>query len=730
MRAFGQLAFWAGITFFWAVACSATESEESARALLNRILPGRASEFVVQEIPKDASGDVFELDYRDGKVVLGGSNGVAMASALNYYLKNFCRASVSLWGNQLDLPRPLPPFDERIRIVTPFKYRYCFNYCCFSYSLAWWDWREWERVIDWMALQGVNMPLAVTGQEAVWQTLCREWGLSDEEIGQFMVGPAYLPFGWMGCMDGWGGPLRQDWIERHRVLGKKILERERSLGMTPVLQGFPGHVPQAFTKHFPDATLRQLPSWCGFPGTLFVDPSDPLFAKVGKAFIEAQTKEFGTDHLYASDTFIEMSPPSNEPAFLSDMARAVYGAMAAGDPEAVWIMQGWLFVNNPDFWKAPQAEALLTAVPDDRMIVLDLYCESRPAWNKTESFYGKPWVWCIIQDFGDQVSLHGGLPQIAGNLNEALTSPNRGKLAGVGCIMEGLGYNPVVYDLMNCLFWKPGPIETDTWIRGYAERRYGRVNANAADAWTLLLKTAYNEPSRAGNPLCQRPALPDSDTVVNLRTFNTAEMARVWQLLLESKEDLGALDTYQYDVVHVGREVLIGLVPARIRDVRTAYVQKDKEALAKASKRLLDLMKDTDALLSTRKEFLLGKWLEDAKRWGNDEASRRHYEWNARNQITLWGPADSVLHDYAAKQWGGLIQGFYMPRWQKYLDMLQQSLNNGQELDAKAIELDFQQWEEAWTHQTEAYPASPQGVSLEVAGRLWEKYRTEITAKD
>jgi hypothetical protein len=34
---------------------------------------------------------------------------------------------------------------------------------------VWWDWRRWEKEIDWMALQGINLPLAFTGQEAVWQ---------------------------------------------------------------------------------------------------------------------------------------------------------------------------------------------------------------------------------------------------------------------------------------------------------------------------------------------------------------------------------------------------------------------------------------------------------------------------------------------------------------------------------------------------------------------------------
>ena len=41
------------------------------------------------------------------------------------------------------------------------------------------------------------------------------------------------------------------------------------------------------------------------------------------------------------------------------MGRSVYEAMRAGDPEAVWVMQGWIFINAPNFWKPPQARAFL-----------------------------------------------------------------------------------------------------------------------------------------------------------------------------------------------------------------------------------------------------------------------------------------------------------------------------------------------------------------------------------
>jgi alpha-N-acetylglucosaminidase len=32
--------------------------------------------------------------------------------------------------------------------------------------MAYWDWARWEAELDWMALQGINLPLAFTGAAA------------------------------------------------------------------------------------------------------------------------------------------------------------------------------------------------------------------------------------------------------------------------------------------------------------------------------------------------------------------------------------------------------------------------------------------------------------------------------------------------------------------------------------------------------------------------------------
>jgi len=694
-------------------------AQQAARGVLNRLLPERAERFVIESIPREGELDVFEIETHDGKVILRGSNGVAICSALNWYLGRYCLASVSWCGSQLELPDPLPAVESKIRRVSPHKYRYFFNYCAFSYSMAFWDWPQWESMIDWMALHGVNMPLALTGQEATWQAVYRKLGLSDEQIAEFLAGPAYLPFGWMGCLEGWGGPLPQSWIDSHCELQKKILTRERELGMTPVLQGFAGHVPAAIKDKFPDARLQRLPSWNGFPGMHFLDPMDPLFIKVGQAFIEEQTRQFGTDHLYASDTFIEMMPPSNDPEFLANMGKAVYGAMTAGDPDAVWIMMSWIFTNNARFWKPPQAKALFGAVPDDRMILLDMKGDM---WRGTEGFYGKPWICTTIHNFGNNVGLYGALGRFADCVHQALTM-RREQLRGFGIIMEGLGYNPVIYDLMSDLTWRQDKPKLDSWIRGYAQRRYGRKHPQAERVWEGLLATAYRAGGTAETPICAYPRLDRSKPWLARKCpYDPAKLEEVARQLFDCADELGDLDTYRFDLVHVIRQVLVHVSRRLHDDIIAAYQAKDRQKLKMAGERFLQLICDMDKLLATRPEFLLGSWLADAKRWATNEQERRLYEWNARNQITLWTSPEGRIHNYARKHWSGLLRGFYLKRWEVFLDRLDKALAEGKEFDTGRCISDLRKWGGKWVHQTETYPAKPTGDSVAVARRLWAKY--------
>ena len=126
--------------------------------------------------------------------------------------------------------------------------------------------------------------------------------------------------------------------------------------------------------------------------------------------------------------------------------------------------------------------------------------------------------------------------------------------------------------------------------------------------------------------------------------------------------------------------------------------------------------------MATRREFLLGRWLADARRWGATDGQRRFYEWNARSLITLWGPRDSILHEYSQREWSGMLCGFYLPRWEMLVARLEKSLAEGKPLDAKKLEQDLRDFDVTWTRATDAYPAAPQGDAVAVSRRLWQKY--------
>lgn len=696
----------------------ASSPEQAARELVQRVAPSKA--FTVEIIPPDAGRDVFEIESQGDKIVLRGNNGVAVACALNWYLKSYCQCHYSLKAQQMRLPEVLPEVKPKVRRTSQDRWRYFLNYCCFGYSLPWYDWADWERLIDWMALNGINAPLAITGQEAVWVKAGKQLGFSDEEISGFLAGPPYLPFGWMGCLDGWGGPLPKRWTERHEALQKQILARQRELGMRPVLQAFTGHVPQATAQRFPKAKLHQI-KWVGEWHSTLLDPLDPCFSRFATVFLEEQRKLYGSDHLYAADTFIEMTPPSGESDFLAATSRAIYEGMSKTDPEAVWVLQGWCFFNQAKFWTQPRIEAFLGAIPDSRMLILDLFCDETPVWSRTRGFCGKPWVWCALQNFGDCVFLGGDLARMNGDLSSARRDPLASKMSGIGFIAEGLDYNPVVFDFLFERAWSPEPVDLKQWLAQYAARAYGVRNPDCEAAWEILRETVFSYRSQMVPSYLAAPSfrLPEGPR------YGKNQLAKAWQHLLNASEAAGNSDAYRFDLVAVTRQAL-GNYSIELQDrVAEAWEAKDPMGFEAAVDNMQALIRDVDSLLATRREYLLGNWLESARRWGEDQAEKDHMEWNARRIITMWGGSPAV-RDYSRREWSGMLTGFYLVRWQKFFAVAKAAFDARTSIDVEAFDRKLQRWESNWSGQHEAYPVTPRGDSIEISRQLWNKYGEQL----
>ena len=725
------------IVLFCAIAMplgvSAQNMQTESYALIKRLIPAKADKFIVQSTGIKPGHDRFEIESKNDKVILRGNNGVAIASALYYYLTEYCHCQVTWNGTNLKLPAVLPRIRSKIVKETPYQYRYYLNYCTFNYSMSWWDWPRWEKEIDWMALHGINMPLAITGEEYTWYLVYKELGFTDDDLKGFFTGPSYFSWFWMGNMDSWGGPLPVQWMQDHFELQKKIIQRERMLGMKPVLPAFTGHVPAAFKSKFPDAQLKTTNWKNGFADTYILDSGDPMFARIGKLFLQKQTELMGTDHLYSADTFNENEPPSDEPEYLGKLSARVYEGMHQADTAAVWVMQGWLFYSDRKFWKDAQTRALLKAVPDDKMIILDLATEIEPVWKRTSAFYGKPWIWNMLNNFGANTNLFGRMDVVAQAPAEALHDPKSGNMKGIGLTMEGIEQNPVLYELLTDNTWRNQPINVGEWLQNYVLNRYGKKNVEALKAWDVLRKTVYTVHAdryvRDGaESIIQARPTTDSTThwARTSSNYQAKDLLPAWQAMINASADLQQSDGFRFDLVDVTRQVLANYALPLQRKWVLAYQQKDLAAFKKYSAEFIELIEDMDRLLATRKDFLLGPWVADARSWGKTESEKALYEMNAKDLITLWGDKDCPLNEYACKQWSGLMTDFYKPRWEQYFAQLELDIAGEKVFDKQVFTAQIKAWEWTWVNMHKDYSVKPQGDPVAEARQLYQKYWLRI----
>ena len=157
-----------------------TDSEVIAmRGLVNRVVPEYSSNIILQRLTND-SIDRFEIEMKGKKLVIRGNNANSMAVGLNHYLKYYCMAQYSWFKEEpLQIPTTMPNVPAKVSLSARVPDRFFLNYCTFGYTLPWWDWSQWEHFIDWMALNGINLPLAITGQESVWYEVWSDLGLTD-----------------------------------------------------------------------------------------------------------------------------------------------------------------------------------------------------------------------------------------------------------------------------------------------------------------------------------------------------------------------------------------------------------------------------------------------------------------------------------------------------------------------------------------------------------------------
>lgn len=656
-----------------ATACG-TQAERAAKALAGRVAPGYRIAF--REVKDSVERYAFFADKE--KVVIEGTSANAMAAGLGRYLRDCCHTDVSWYDTDpVTLPEVMPLPDSAITCRALVPKRFFLNYCTFGYSLPWWKWEQWERLIDWMALNGVNLPLAITGQESVWQEVWRRHGLTDDEIRAWFTGPAHLPWHRMCNIDSVDGPLPQGWIDAQEQLQKRILSRERELGMRPVLPAFAGHVPGRLKELYPSAGITDIAGWGGFgPENLphFLSPEDSLYAVIQREFLEIQTQKYGTDHIYGFDLFNEVDPPSWDPETLAAYGLMAYQSVTDVDPDAEWLQMGWMFHYDRKHWTPENVRAYLTAIPQGRVTLLDYYTEHTPVWTLTEGFYGQPYVFCYLGNFGGNTRLAGPFRKESSRISEALET---GGASGIGCTLEGFGVNRWFYEYVLARAWDTGVADND-WLASL-----DLLHGAPAGFWKDMADSVYLRGSFSEGPLlCDRPGLEGYHgwRVIYQTPYDPAVLERLWNRLRSCPGASRA------DVVALGCQVL-GNRFAPLRDAFTAaYRAGDLPLATRLAAEMQSLLEDLDRLAGEEPQFRLDKWLADASSWAATPEEEAYYRHNAWHLITTWGTSPN-LNDYASRVWSGLVSGYYAKRWKLFTDSVLAAMAQGIPFDAAAFDM-------------------------------------------
>lgn len=283
---------------FFTGACTGTSGSADivtpAKHVIERQIGEKVNGISFQQINPVDGKETFEIEAKEGKLTLKGSSTVAFCYAFHTYLREACHSMKTWSGEHLELPSLWPDYSLR-KQTTPYDFRYFLNVCTYGYTTPYWDWARWENEIDWMALRGVNMPLATVASEAIAERVWLQMGLTKEETREFFTAPAHLPWHRMGNLNTWDGPLSDEWQKSQIELQHQIINRMRELGMQPIAPAFAGFVPMAFAEKHPDIKFKHL-KWGGFDdkfNAYVLPPDSPFFEEIGKRFVKEWEKEFG-----------------------------------------------------------------------------------------------------------------------------------------------------------------------------------------------------------------------------------------------------------------------------------------------------------------------------------------------------------------------------------------------------------------------------------------------------
>lgn len=662
--------------------------------------------------------EYFTVESLRGKIILISNSGLGLASAFNCYLKEVCNCHVSRFGKQVSLPYNLPQVNGKIDRKTNCKYRYAYNYCTHSYSMAFWTEEDWQKEIDFLAMNGVNLVLDILGMEEVYRRFLTKLGYRHREIKNFLVGPSYYAWFYMSNICSIGGPIHDDFFFEKCEMARKNHRRMQVLGMNIVLQAYTGIVPRDIQKKDRDVPVIEQGRWKGIERPLIVNPDSVSYIKYAKLFYECQKEVFGDiTHFYAGDICHEGGKLGKK---AKDAYTNVMESMLSFDKEAMWVIQCWSLNPNKTFTNA------VKQYRDDHIMMLDLHFEKIN--NNANKFsrlakYGNV-LSGLLNNFGGRQGLYGPVDTLPKKLKE---SSVRANFKGIALTAESANVNPILTDLFFSCVWEDVK-NVDEWVQKYALRRYGKESENIQKSMEILLKTVYAEEnctSMFGAPEsmgCRRPLDPETKMFTARGSvkipYSRSEFDEAVKLFLKDYDKFKGNECYIYDAVDLLRQSISNKMTSTVKKMVSAYKSKDYFAFMDYSEKLLNLFDTLDRVLLNSKYFSFSSYYEPVVEYTDklDDFTKQLYRINAKALITTWYcrllSDNGNLHDYAHRQYGDLMNSFYKMRWEKLIEQVKIEMDGG-----KAEEIDWFRYEWDWVLSETKYTKKVRDDSLKALGK-------------
>ncbi|KAA2257559.1 alpha-N-acetylglucosaminidase [Solihabitans fulvus] len=698
-----------------ASATAAVFDTAPAVASLQRLLPAaQAGQITLVPAARTGRQDSYSVSGAAGAVRVAGTSPATLLAGVGWYLAHVAMVDVGLTGDSLGrLPATLPAVPAPVTLTSAVAHRYALNDTDDGYSGPYRDFASYQREIDLLALHGINEVFVQVGAELPYYQAFQRFGYTGAELRGWFPAPAHQPWWLLQNLSGFGGPESDQLVAARGALGARVTGQLRALGMTPVLPGYFGTVPPGFAGRNPGANVVPQGDWAGFARPDWLDPTNPVFARVAAAYYAAQRADFGDSGMYKMDLLHEGGNPGQ--VDVGSAAHAVQQALVAAHPGATWAILGWQ--NNP-------SAALLSGVDRTGMLIVDGLSDRYDNLDRETTWQDTPYAFGSIPNFGGHTTIGANTGVWVTRFRQWLTKPHSA-LAGIAYLPEGTGGNPAAFELLADLAWQPGQVDQARWFADYAARRYGGADPSAAAAWDQLRRGPYSMPSGAWSEpqdslFSARPALTVGSAAAwsptSLR-YDPGTVTAALRRLLAVAPGLRGTDAYRFDLVDTARQALANRSRTLLPLISAAYTAGDLtrfRALVGEWAREEALL---DQVVGSDRRFLLGPWLAAARGQGATPAERDQLEYDARSILTTWGArsgSETGLHDYANREWSGLVGGLYAKRWDAYFASLDTALVN----HTTPAAIDWFAFEDAWAHQTTSYPVTPSGDPVALASAV------------